>query len=66
MLELVKMNYWWPEIKKDVKEYMQGYMKFQQNKVQHQWKLEELHLLEISQELCVTNFIQLVSPQPVD
>ena len=33
ILELVKRNYWWPEIKEDVKKYMQGYIKCQQNKV---------------------------------
>ena len=33
MLELVKMNYWWPGIKEDIKKYIQGYIKCQQNKV---------------------------------
>ena len=33
ILELVKRNYWWPEIKEDVKKDMQGYIKCQQNKV---------------------------------
>jgi len=35
MIELLKRNYWWPELKEDVKKYMQGCVKFQQNKVQH-------------------------------
>jgi len=33
MLELLKRNYWWPEIKNDVKRYVQGCVKCQQNKV---------------------------------
>jgi len=49
MLELVKRNYWWPGIKEDVKKYVQGCIKCQQNKVQHQQKLGELHPLEIPQ-----------------
>ena len=47
MLELIKRNYWWPEIKEDVKKYIQGCFKYQQNNVQHQKKAGELHLLEI-------------------
>jgi len=49
MLELIKQNYWWPELKKDVKKYVQRCFKCQQNKVQHQEKSEELHPLEIPQ-----------------
>jgi len=48
-MELLKQNYWWPGIKEDVKKYVQGCFKCQQNKVQHQKKSGELHLLEISQ-----------------
>ena len=33
MLELLKRNYWWPGLKKDVKKYIQGCFKCQQNKV---------------------------------
>jgi len=49
MLELIKRNYWWPELKKDIKKYVQGCFKCQQNKVQHQRKSGELHPLKISQ-----------------
>ena len=49
MLELVKRNYWWPGIKEDIKKYMQEYIKYQQNKVQHQQKSGELYPLEIPQ-----------------
>jgi len=35
MLELIKRNYWWPGTKEDVRKYVQGYFKYQQNKVQH-------------------------------
>ena len=33
MMELIKWNYWWPGIKKDVKKYVQWCFKYQQNKV---------------------------------
>jgi len=33
MLELIKRIYWWPGLKKDVKKYIQGCFKCQQNKV---------------------------------
>ena len=49
MLELLKRNYWWPGLKEDIKKYIQGCFKCQQNKVQHQKKLGELHSLEILQ-----------------
>ena len=33
MLELLKRNYWWPGLKEDIKRYVQGCFKCQQNKV---------------------------------
>ena len=36
MLELLKRNYWWPGLKEDIKRYVQGCLKCQQNKFQHQ------------------------------
>ena len=33
MMELVKKNYWWPGLKEDIKKYIQGCFKCQQNKV---------------------------------
>ena len=36
MLELLKRTYWWPGLKEDIRKYIQGYLKCQQNKVQHQ------------------------------
>jgi len=32
MLELIKRTYWWPELKEDVKKYIQECFKCQQNK----------------------------------
>ena len=49
MMELLKRTYWWPGLKGDVKKYIQGYFKYQQNKVQHQKKAGELYPLEIPQ-----------------
>ena len=36
MLELLKRNYWWPELKEDVKKYIKGCFRCKQNKVQYQ------------------------------
>jgi len=47
MQELIKRTYWWPGLKEDIKRYIQGCIKCQQNKVQHQQKAGELHPLEI-------------------
>ena len=47
MLELLKRTYWWPGLKENIKRYIQGCFKCQQNKVQHQKKAGELHPLEI-------------------
>ena len=50
MLNLIKRNYWWPGFKEDIKKYVQGCFKCQQNKIQYQKKAGELHPLEIPQE----------------
>jgi len=47
MLKVIKRTYWWPGLKEDIKKYIQECFKCQQNKVQHQKKAGELHLLEI-------------------
>jgi len=33
MLEVIKRTYWWPGLKEDIKKYVQGCFKCQQNKV---------------------------------
>ena len=50
MFELIKRNYWWPGIKKDIKKYIQVCTKCQQNKIQHIKKAGELYLLKKSEE----------------
>ena len=62
MLELIKWNYWWPGLKEDVKKYVQGYFKYQQNKVQHQKKAGELHPLKIPQEPWQEISIDIIRP----
>ena len=62
MLELIKWNYWWPGIKEDIKKYVQGCIKYQQNKVQHQKKVGELHPLDIPQGLWQEISIDIVGP----
>ena len=64
MLELLKRTYWWPGLKKDIKGYVQGCFKCQQNKVQPQRKAEELHLLEISQGPWQEISIDIIGPLP--
>jgi len=50
-MELIKRNYWWPEIKNNMKNYVQGCFKWQQNKIQHMKKARESHLLKTPEEL---------------
>ena len=64
MLELLKRNYWWPGLKEDVKRYVQGCFKYQQNKVLHQRKACELHLLEIPQGPWQEISIDIIGPLP--
>jgi len=64
MLELLKRTYWWPGLKKDVKKYIQGCFKCQQNKVQHQRKTGELHPLEILQGPWQEISINIIGPLP--
>ena len=64
MLELIKRNYWWSEIKEDVKKYIQECIKCQQNKVQYQKKPGELHPLEIPQGPWQEISINIIGPLP--
>ena len=64
MMKLLKQNYWWPGLKEDIKKYIQECFKCQQNKVQHQWKPEELHPLEISQGPWQEISINIIGPLP--
>ena len=64
MMEILKRTYWWPGLKEDVKKYIQGCFKCQQNKVQHQKKAEELHPLEIPQGPWQEISIDIIGPLP--
>ena len=64
MMELLKKMYWWPGLKEDVKKYVQGCFKCQQNKVQHQKKAGELHPLEIPQGSWQEISIDIIGPLP--
>jgi len=64
MLELLKRTYWWPGLKENVKRYVQGCFKCQQNKVQHQRKAGELYPLEIPQGPWQEISIDIVRPLP--
>ena len=62
MLELIKRTYWWPGLKEDVKKYIQGYFKCQQNKFQHQRKTGELYPLEIPKRPWQEISIDIIGP----
>ena len=62
MIELIKRNYWWPGVKEDVKKYVQGYTKYQQNKVQHQKNAGEFHPLEIPEGSWQEISINIIGP----
>ena len=64
MLELLKRTYWWPGLKEDIKKYIQGYFKCQQNKIQHQRKTGELHPLEILKGPWQEISINIIGPLP--
>jgi len=64
ILELLKRTYWWPGLKEDIKKYIQGCFKCQQNKVQHQKKAGELHPLDIPQGLWQEISIDIIGPLP--
>jgi len=64
MLELIKRTYWWPGLKENIKKYIQGCFKCQQNKVQHQRKAGELHLLEIPKGPWQEISINIIGPLP--
>ena len=64
MQELIKRTYWWPGLKEDVKKYAQGCIKCQQNKVQHQRKVGELHPLEIPEGPWQDISIDIIGPLP--
>ena len=64
IMELIKWNYWWPEIKTDVKKYVQGCFKSQQNKVQHIKKAGELHPLKIPEGPWKEISINIIGPLP--
>jgi len=64
MLELIKRNYWWPGIEEDVRKYIKRCFKCQQNKVQHQKKIRELHPLNIPQGPWQEISIDIIGPLP--
>ena len=64
MQELIKRTYWWPGLKEDVKKYVQGCVKCQQNKVQHQKRAGKLHPLEIPEGPWQDISINMIGPLP--
>ena len=64
MMDLIKRNYWWLEIKKDIKKYIQGCFKCQQNKVQYMKKTGELHPLTTPEGPWKEISIDIIGPLP--
>jgi len=64
MQELIKRTYWWPGLKEDIKKYVQGCVKCQQNKVQHQKRAGKLHPLEIPEGLWQDISIDMIGLLP--
>ena len=64
MLELLKRNSWCLGLKEDIKKYMQGCFKCQQNKVQYQWRAGELHPLKILKGPWQEITIDIIGPLP--
>ena len=64
MLELLKRTYWQLGLKEDIKKYVQECFKCQQNKVQHQRKVGELHPLEILKGPWQEISIDMIGPLP--
>ena len=64
MQELIKRTYWWPGLKEDIKKYVQGCVKCQQNKMQHQKRASELHPLEIPEGPWQDISIDMIGPLP--
>jgi len=61
-MDLIKKNYWWLGIKKNVKKYIQECFKYQQNKVQHMKKAGELHPLTMPEGPWKEISINIISP----
>ena len=64
IMELIKRNYQWLEIKTDIKKYVQGCFKCQQNKIQHMKKKGELHPLKTPEESWKEISINIIRPLP--
>jgi len=64
MLEVIKRTYWWPGLKNNMKKYVQGCFKCQQNKIQHQKKAGELHSLDILGGPWQEISIDIIGPLP--
>jgi transposase InsO family protein len=64
MIELLKRNYWWPTMQKDVKRYVQGCQSCQQNKVIHMKKAAPLHPLPITHGPWDEISIDIIGPLP--
>ena len=62
MMELIKRNYQWLGIKNNVKKYVQGCFKYQQNKVQHMKKARELYPLKTLEGLWKEISIDVIGP----
>ena len=63
-MELVKRTYWWPGLKKDIKNYVNGCDSCQRNKIHHQKKAAPLHPLTTPTTPWEEISIDLIGPLP--
>ena len=64
VLKLLKRNYWWLGIKNNIKKYVQRYIKYKQNKVQHMKKVGKLYPLELPEGPWQEISINIIGPLP--
>ena len=60
--ELIKRNYWWPKIHKDIEDYVRGCDSCQRNKISRQSKVTELAPHDIPKEPWELISVNIISP----
>lgn len=64
-LEMVRRNYWWPSMRKDVQEYVRSCHQCQQTKVYPTKPSGLLHPMEVPEELWHTVTVDLITGLPL-
>ena len=64
MLELIKRTYWWPWMKLDVENFVQGCQSCQRNNIIHQKRATPLHLLDAPEGPWQEITVNMIGPLP--